>query len=962
MKIFHAKIAKNRKECKDLIIYLCGLGGAWRFWFVTVSVLFLAVQAGFGASFNSYTADRSSIDNLVASGELQKVAEHRTVAGTTIRYQQLYHNYTVIGGGVTLRTDDSDKLISIYSSLAELSQHNSPDYSISSDQAVQIAVQSIDSKQLRGNVKVDAVILPQNGLPIACWRIMIPALIPLGDWEIFVNGATGDVMLIEDRLQRVDGVGLVFNPDPMTAIEDSTLTDDDDAEDAIPEEAYSEIELLDIEQDEQRYLLTGPYVDTSPTEDRAAMDEPEFPFNRADDRFEEVMAYYHIDRQARYMIELGFDDLPPTPQQINVNGIADDLSFFSPGTGIITYGSGGVDDGEDADVILHEYSHALLNQILPAWRGGDTGLLTEGICDYLAGEWSLEVNRDFQPFQLYNWDGNNEFWDGRILNSDHHYPDDADRERHDAGQLWSSLLTEIRLATDERDLWNSVVIDHLYMLGDSATVLDAAEALLLSDSELADRQFRHIILRGCEQRGIFARGRFAPQITHTPLPDNDQPNLARPVQARITSDIPINPERVHLVYRAGEQTDTVFFDTTDTNNILYVTYFPAMIYEGEVRYYISAFDESGVGATLPMDAPDSMFNFLVGPDHVLPRIVEFDPLPNSVFPVGEIVVSARVSDNIAVASVKLYWSRQDMQDGGEVDLHRLQGDRYIGRLRWNSAINAIVNYQLHVLDGAGNESLSGVGSFEISRQEVIDDFESANARWAGSAWIRDSSDAYTGDWSLADRNPLTHHAPRSAVLTLDETWDLSFAIQAQLTFFESHRIDGQAGETGRFEVSEDGGDSWQSQLELSGNQPWWAQRQLSLDDFCGRDAAPITVRWRVVTPDSASARSGWKIDDISLTIGNIVAADEANFEAVPRSITLNPYPNPVNGTLTLRYEIPQAGHIELYDLHGRQLMRSPLSAELNRIQIESEPYPAGVYWIRLTAGDSERIRKVVFLK
>ena len=37
----------------------------------------------------------------------------------------------------------------------------------------------------------------------------------------------------------------------------------------------------------------------------------------------------------------------------------DDNSFYSPATRRIKYGSGGVDDAEDADVILHEYGHAM---------------------------------------------------------------------------------------------------------------------------------------------------------------------------------------------------------------------------------------------------------------------------------------------------------------------------------------------------------------------------------------------------------------------------------------------------------------------------------------------------------------------------------------------------------------------------------------------------------------------------
>ena len=250
---------------------------------------------------------------------------------------------------------------------------------------------------------------------------------------MFVDAGNGEVLLVEDRLQRFDGRGAVFDPDPITATGDTTLEDNDDRADAIPEEAYTEVALRDLSPDEDSlWVLTGPWVTTESTENRARLEAPEFFFDREDDRFEEVMAYYHLDRQARYIRELGFNDLPAQPQQVNVNGIEDDISFFSPQTGVITYGSGGVDDAEDADVLLHEYTHALLHRILPDWRGGETALLTEGICDYLAADWSLQVAPGFHTWELYNWDGHNQFWAGRVLNADYHYPEDAAREPHDS--------------------------------------------------------------------------------------------------------------------------------------------------------------------------------------------------------------------------------------------------------------------------------------------------------------------------------------------------------------------------------------------------------------------------------------------------------------------------------------------------------------------------------------------------
>ncbi len=59
-------------------------------------------------------------------------------------------------------------------------------------------------------------------------------------------------------------------------------------------------------------------------------------------------------------------------------------------------GAGGVDDGEDAEVILHEYGHAVHDAQVPGW--GDThegGAMGEGWGDFLAAVRKELGARDF---------------------------------------------------------------------------------------------------------------------------------------------------------------------------------------------------------------------------------------------------------------------------------------------------------------------------------------------------------------------------------------------------------------------------------------------------------------------------------------------------------------------------------------------------------------------------------------
>ena len=77
------------------------------------------------------------------------------------------------------------------------------------------------------------------------------------------------------------------------------------------------------------------------------------------------MSYYHIDTLQRYIQSLGFQNINNRSIKVNVNGTAADNSFYSPTTKALTFGTGGVDDAEDAGIIAHEYGHSIQdNQVL----------------------------------------------------------------------------------------------------------------------------------------------------------------------------------------------------------------------------------------------------------------------------------------------------------------------------------------------------------------------------------------------------------------------------------------------------------------------------------------------------------------------------------------------------------------------------------------------------------------------
>ena len=203
------------------------------------------------------------------------------------------------------------------------------------------------------------------------------------------------------------------------------------------------------------------------------------------------MVYYHIDAMQRWYQSLGFGDANNRPQPADAHGFwGEDNSKYIPSLGWLSFGEGGVDDAEDAAVIIHEYAHATQYDIVPTWGiGGHAAAMGEGFGDYLANSYAyaLHPERVMQWNGVFQWDGHNEFWAGRpVIKTTLHYPEDADGSAHASGTLWCSALTDALYLLGDRAVMDRLAVDHLYMLTGKATMEDAANAILLSDVALYD--------------------------------------------------------------------------------------------------------------------------------------------------------------------------------------------------------------------------------------------------------------------------------------------------------------------------------------------------------------------------------------------------------------------------------------------------------------------------------------------
>jgi Zn-dependent metalloprotease len=165
-----------------------------------------------------------------------------------------------------------------------------------------------------------------------------------------------------------------------------------------------------------------------------------------------------------------------------------DNSFYSPSTKEISYGTGGVDDAEDAEVIWHEYGHSVQDNQVPGFgSGSEAGAMGEGFGDYLAGSIGAQFSGGFQDVCVAEWDATSYSSANppclRRLDSPKHYPEAIANEVHADGEIWSAALWEIRSAFGGSRA-DTLILQHHFLLAPASTFNQAANALVTTAKNL----------------------------------------------------------------------------------------------------------------------------------------------------------------------------------------------------------------------------------------------------------------------------------------------------------------------------------------------------------------------------------------------------------------------------------------------------------------------------------------------
>jgi len=235
---------------------------------------------------------------------------------------------------------------------------------------------------------------------------------------------------------------------------------------------------------------------------------PNFNYKRADPGFNAVNAFYGISYQQQHVQNLGFKNLPPFQLLVDVHGndYADN-SFFSFGVPeSIIFGDGGVPDANDADVIFHEYGHAISYGAAPNTNSGfERQTMDEGDGDYLASSYSRYVN-PFYWWNVFSFDGHNIFWPGRLSRGGKIYPDSMVTQNNGANiytnaDLWSSTLMDV-WGDIGRDAADKDLFEMMYSFVVNMTMPQAAMAYIQADSTLYGGMHYNILANEFYNRGL----------------------------------------------------------------------------------------------------------------------------------------------------------------------------------------------------------------------------------------------------------------------------------------------------------------------------------------------------------------------------------------------------------------------------------------------------------------------------
>ena len=385
------------------------------------------------------------------------------------------------------------------------------------------------------------------------WSVAVITSDPEGSWVVKVDAESGAVTDVDDSMAsrlvralhapwsprraaptilpasaRLQADGDACDPGPAPSaclfVPDPIYANGGDAPDVAEANATLEGRPLEGLVDESGELV-GDHVDTVSlnTGDYPVETDGTWAAGRARPGLEHAMAYYWIDTAHRDLERLGFGAVWDEPIPVEaVDADTVDNAFWDGEAVHMGVGSDGINEGEDASGIVHEYGHAVLGEMAPVlWNSAEGGAYHEGFGDMLAYYVTL-AGRTGDQGCLFPWTESGECL--RRLDTDLVYPDDLVNEVHADGMIYTGAIWDVfegLLAEDGVDIEDcpgtdecqdtadrvmaTLLTSHGYLV-EGTTLPDIAAAFISANEAVAGGDDAELITSAFEAHGLVGGG------------------------------------------------------------------------------------------------------------------------------------------------------------------------------------------------------------------------------------------------------------------------------------------------------------------------------------------------------------------------------------------------------------------------------------------------------------------------
>ncbi|KRB46902.1 M4 family metallopeptidase [Terrabacter sp. Root181] len=450
------------------------------------------------AATGSAAAPLSSAAVASMPADLTLVQVRQSLLGSHSWYAQTYRGVPVLGGfyafhstGASASVDDGRRVVTGLTSV-------SPGVARSS---------AATAAKGHGNARSSRLVVVPGAAGASAtlaWQVTTDQ-----DKQVLVDARSGRVTRVTDERVLANGSGKVFDPNPVVALQNESLKDANNADSAVPASAYTTVTLANL--DGSGYLK-GSWANVTNSKKGknagAFSSSLAFAYTRSDTRFEQVNSYYAVDRVQTYIQGLGFADVNHEAQDLSINTTTQDNSWYTPSQDTITVGTGGVDDGEDQEVVWHEYGHAVQDDQVPGFgSGSDAGAIGEGFGDYLAATMSQGSSADTAttPWAcVMDWDSTS------YTSTTPHCIRRLDTtktvanrtgEVHADGEIWSHALWDVNKAFG-RDKATRIILEAQFSYAPTTTWAAAAQKTVDAATALYGSTDAATVRAAFQARGI----------------------------------------------------------------------------------------------------------------------------------------------------------------------------------------------------------------------------------------------------------------------------------------------------------------------------------------------------------------------------------------------------------------------------------------------------------------------------